>query len=108
MNVNNRIPVFLTASLLFLAIFLSRAQDADQSTNAVADDDATNEVPLLKDLMTSNNIVTNTVGVVLVKVSPGFWAGKYEVTQDAYQKVMHKQSERVRRQTKSGGFGELE
>ena len=27
--------------------------------------------------------------MVLIKISPGLWAGKYEVTQDAYQKVMH-------------------
>jgi formylglycine-generating enzyme required for sulfatase activity len=89
MKMNNRIPALLTAALLFLPIFLSRAQDADQSANAVAVGDMTNDVPLLKELMTSNNIVTNTVGVVLVKVSPDLWAGKYELTQDAWQKVMH-------------------
>ncbi len=38
--------------------------------------------------MTTNDVVTNTVGIVLVKISSGFWAGKYEVTQSAYEKVM--------------------
>ena len=89
MKMNNRIRVFLTATLLFLPVFLSRAQDAGQSADAVAGDDMTNDVAPLKDLMSSNNIVTNTVGVVLVKVSPDLWAGKYELTQDAWQKVMH-------------------
>jgi len=39
---------------------------------------------LLKDLMTSNNVVTNTIGTILVKISPTLWVGKYEVTQKEY------------------------
>ena len=38
--------------------------------------------------MLKSDQVTNTVGIVLVKISPGFWAGVYEVTQKSYQKVM--------------------
>lgn len=38
--------------------------------------------------MATSDVVTNTVGIVLVKISPGFWAGKYEVTQKSYAKVM--------------------
>jgi formylglycine-generating enzyme required for sulfatase activity len=57
------------------------------STNTTVEMEETNVVPL-KDLMSSNNIVTNTVGVVLVKISPTLWAGKYEVTQKEYQKVV--------------------
>ena len=87
MKMNWRIPIFL--ALLLPPLFLSRAQDAVQSTNAVPDGGLTNDIPTLKELMSSNNIVTNTVGVVLVKMSPDLWAGKYEMTQDAYQKVMH-------------------
>jgi formylglycine-generating enzyme required for sulfatase activity len=49
----------------------------------------TNDVLTLKQMIASNNIVTNTVGIVLVKISDGLWAGKFEVTQDAYQKVMN-------------------
>ena len=61
-----------------------------QGTNAPGQSagDLTNEDLTLAQMMTSNNIVTNTVGIVLVKISPGLWAGKFEVTQDAYQKVM--------------------
>ena len=39
--------------------------------------------------MSTNSVVTNTVGVVLVRISPGLWAGKFETTQDAYQQTMH-------------------
>jgi len=55
-------------------------------TNSVAGDE-TNTVPM-KDLMTTNNVVTNTVGTVLVKISPTLWAGKFEVTQKEYQSVV--------------------
>jgi formylglycine-generating enzyme required for sulfatase activity len=71
----------VVASVAFLP-YLSRAQD-----NLIANDD-TNNVFKLKDLMPTNDVVTNTVGIVLVKISPGLWAGKYEVTQQAYEKVM--------------------
>ena len=49
----------------------------------------TNAEPMLKELMAANNSVKNTAGIVLVKISPTLWAGKYEVTQEAYLKVMH-------------------
>jgi formylglycine-generating enzyme required for sulfatase activity len=78
-----RVFLFLAAVLFCLPAPLSRAQD-----NAVADDQ-TNDVPTLKELMATSNVVTNTAGIVLVKISPGLWAGKYEVTQDAYRTVMH-------------------
>jgi formylglycine-generating enzyme required for sulfatase activity len=71
---------FLVATLIALPILQGWAQD---TTNL------TNDLPALKDLMASNNIVTNTVGMVLVKISPGLWAGKFETTQDAYQQTMH-------------------
>jgi formylglycine-generating enzyme required for sulfatase activity len=72
--------ILAAASVAFLP-FLSCAQDN------MALDDGTNDVLKLKDLMSQNNVVTNTVGIVLVKISSGLWAGKYEVTQKAYQKV---------------------
>jgi len=46
----------------------------------------TNAVPL-KSLMSSNNIVTNTIGTILIKISPTLWVGRYEVTQKEYQKL---------------------
>ena len=75
-----RICFFLVATLIALPFFKSQAKDAT---------DPTNEVPTLKDLMATNSVVTNTVGMVLVKISPGLWAGKFETTQDAYRQVMH-------------------
>jgi formylglycine-generating enzyme required for sulfatase activity len=86
MKINPRLPALLTIALLFSLPFGSCAQD-EPPTNAPAVDTQTNEAPTLADMMASNNVVTNTVGIVLVKVSPGFWAGKYEVTQQAYRKV---------------------
>ena len=56
---------------------------------AAAQDASTNDAPALKELMTTNSVVTNSVGIVLVKISSGLWAGKYATTQDAYQQVMN-------------------
>jgi formylglycine-generating enzyme required for sulfatase activity len=55
---------------------------------AAAQENSTNEAPSLKALMTTNSVVTNSVGLVLVKISPGLWVSKFETTQDAYQKIM--------------------
>ncbi len=72
---------------------LGRAQDDTQNTttsdndqNATTPDSDTNAP--LKELMLKSDQVTNTVGIVLKKISPGLWAGVYEVTQKPYQKVM--------------------
>ena len=73
--------LLLTTALIALPILASQARE---------NDGATNEVAPLKDLMATNSIVTNTVGMVLVKISPGLWAGKFETTQAAYEKVMHR------------------
>jgi formylglycine-generating enzyme required for sulfatase activity len=81
MKTNRRLPTFLSLALLFATPFLSRAQDDSSAANDT-------NAPPLKELMRTNDVVTNTVGIVLVKISPGFWAGKYEVTQSAWQKVM--------------------
>src|SRR5450432_4278723 len=79
MKMNWRATVILAAALAALQI---HAQDATGQTNDIP-------IATLKDLMASNNIVTNTVGIVLVKISPGMWAGKFETTQDAYRQTMH-------------------
>jgi formylglycine-generating enzyme required for sulfatase activity len=81
MKMKLKIPFLLTALIAVLPL-LCRAQDD------LTSDGSTNDVLKLKDLMTTNNVVTNTVGIVLVKVSPGLWAGKFEVIQKAYAKVM--------------------
>jgi formylglycine-generating enzyme required for sulfatase activity len=61
---------------------------ADQATKTAVNDETNAEVTL-KEMMATDKIVTNTVGIVLVKISPELWAGKYEVTQESYLKVMH-------------------
>jgi formylglycine-generating enzyme required for sulfatase activity len=80
MKMNWRTSVILAATLIALPAFQAGAQDSTGQTN---------DVPTLKQLMAKNNVVTNTVGIVLVKISPGLWAGKFETTQSAYQKTAH-------------------
>ena len=86
MKLNRKILALLTVTLLFSLPVMSHAQDETPASNSP--DDNTNTLPTLKALMAESDEVTNTVGIVLVKISPKLWAGKYEVTQDAYQKVM--------------------
>jgi formylglycine-generating enzyme required for sulfatase activity len=61
---------------------------AAASTNAPAAVAAasTNKIDI-KELMKMDSF-TNSTGMVLVKTSPMLWAGKYEVTQEEYQKVV--------------------
>jgi formylglycine-generating enzyme required for sulfatase activity len=80
MKMNWQTTLFLAAALFVLPAMPATAQDSPASTN---------DVPTLKQLMSTNSVVTNTVGVVLVKISPGLWAGKFETTQDAYQQTVH-------------------
>ena len=80
MKMNWRASVILAATLVALPAFQAGAQDST---------DQTNDIPTLKQLMAKNSVVTNTVGIVLVKISPGLWAGKFETTQSAYQKIAH-------------------
>ncbi len=80
MKIKWRICFFLATVLIALPLIQTKAQDTTSPTN---------DIPKLKDLMATNSFVTNTVGIILVKISPGLWAGKFETTQDAYQQVMH-------------------
>ncbi len=43
--------------------------------------------PGIAELMKGNTL-TNSVGMVMVKISRTLWAGRYDVTQEEYQKVM--------------------
>jgi formylglycine-generating enzyme required for sulfatase activity len=82
MKMNWRTSVILAATLLALPALQTGAQD---------DTSQTNDIPAttLKELMAANTVITNTVGIVLVKISPGLWAGKFETTQSTYQKIAH-------------------
>ncbi len=66
---------FATALLLASALSPALAQ-----TNTAA------AKPDLKELLKGDSF-TNSAGVVMVKISPTFWAGKYLVTQGDYQLV---------------------
>lgn len=79
MKMNRTAFFFLAAALIAFSVARLHAQNTDQ----------TNEVLTLKQLMAKNNVVTNTAGIVLVKISFGLWAGKFETTQSAYQKIAH-------------------
>jgi len=92
MKINRTLLTFSVVILLSLLPELTRAQtnapsatppDADQNTTTP--DDQTN-MPMRK-LMVKSDQVTNTVGIVLKKISPTLWVGMYEVTQSSYQKV---------------------
>ena len=80
MKMNWQTNIFLASALFVLPAVPAAAQNNITSTN---------DVPTLKQLMSTNSVVTNTVGVVLVRISPGLWAGKFETTQDAYQQTVH-------------------
>lgn len=93
MKMNRTLLTLLTVALLSLLPDISRAQtNTDSSTpsdndqNADATGNETN-MPMRK-LMLKCDQVTNTVGMVLKKISPTLWAGMYEVAQTPYQKVM--------------------
>jgi formylglycine-generating enzyme required for sulfatase activity len=85
MKMNWQITLFLAVALFVLP---AAAQTSANPTNN-AGATATNDVPTLKDLMSTNSVVTNSVGLVLVEISPGLWAGKFETTQDAYEQTVH-------------------
>jgi len=84
MKMNRMIQMILMLGLAFALPAAGRAQD----DTTPPDDSANTNQPSLKELMATNNVVTNTVGIVLVKISPSLWAGRYEVTQMSYEKVM--------------------
>jgi hypothetical protein len=58
---------------------------ASASTNTAAGKQAA-KVDLKEQL--KGDVLTNSIGMVLVKISPTLWAGKFEVTQGEYQTVM--------------------
>jgi formylglycine-generating enzyme required for sulfatase activity len=93
MKMSRRTLTLSVIALLSALPILSGAQDNTSDASAPGgDEDATasdsdTNAPL-KQLMRNSDQVTNTVGIVLKKISPTLWAGMYEVTQTSYQKVM--------------------
>lgn len=89
--------------LVAIVLTLAGSAAADQATNSVATSTnapstATNAPTVSTNLTTATNTVveakdpgdifTNSVGMVLIKLPGGYWAGKYEVTQKEYQAVV--------------------
>ena len=66
-----------------LAAITAEAQTAPTNKTAAIKPAGTNEPP-----QDPGDHYTNSVDMELVKVSGAFWAGKFEVTQKEYQKVM--------------------
>jgi len=86
MKIDRNILIFLGIVLASALPILSSAQE--NTPDATSTDGETNAPPTLKELMATSDEITNTAGIVLEKISPTLWAGEYEVTQAAYQKVM--------------------
>lgn len=63
----------------------SKAKDPAKASAGDTSVTETNK-PDIKKLM-ENREFTNSTGMVMVKISPQFWAGKCEVTQEEYQKI---------------------
>jgi formylglycine-generating enzyme required for sulfatase activity len=78
MKINCTASVFLVGALITLFPCFGQALDSTGQAN---------DIQTLKQLMANNGVITNTVGIVLVKISPGLWAGKFETIQSAYQKI---------------------
>ena len=93
MKINRKLLILAIAVLLTWLPTLSRAQAGGEATTPSDKDQnggaAANETNMpLKELMLKSIQVTNTVGMVLKKISPDLWAGVHEVTQKSYEKVM--------------------
>jgi formylglycine-generating enzyme required for sulfatase activity len=89
--------IILAGSLLLACSLVGRSQNSPNAkppakgpaavTTAATTDDSTNQ-PDIKELIKGPSF-TNSIGMVMVKISPTFWAGKFLVTQEEYKKVVH-------------------
>src|SRR5438105_772161 len=83
----------LAAMLWLTPLLYAAAQDTSapkpnggQAASATASATAAAK-PNLKELL-KGNAFTNSSGMAMVKISPALWAGRFEVTQEEYDKVM--------------------
>ena len=93
--------VMFAATLCAFTLLVARGQNSSTAKPAAAvapakakeapapaaTDVSTNK-PDIKELIKGDSF-TNSIGVVMVKISPAFWAGKFLVTQEEYKKVTH-------------------
>jgi hypothetical protein len=91
--------VLLTATLCAFSLLLARGQvpsaakpakpsSPAKEAPAPAPTDTSTNKPDIKELV-KGSVFTNSTGMVMVKISPTLWVGKYLVTQEDYQKVTH-------------------
>src|ERR1043166_6723113 len=78
----------LALALVFAGPFVSLSAPDDKSAKAADTEKAPagKKSADIKDLMLEP-VFTNASEMVMVKISPSMWAGKYLVTQEEYQKV---------------------
>lgn len=81
--------VLLVAGVSQLGLGQTETEAAPTApATAATSGDATNAPvkPDIKELIQEPSFTNNT-GMLMIKISPTLWAGKYEVTQDEYQKI---------------------
>lgn len=79
--------IFTFVGLLAFTATGLRAADVTTNTTTAATAAADGKKKVdIKELMKLTSF-TNSTGMVLVKISPSQWVGKYEVTQEEYQKI---------------------
>jgi formylglycine-generating enzyme required for sulfatase activity len=81
-------PILGASLLIAVMIFPNSAGFAQQANSAPAATatKASQDKPDLKELLKGTTF-TNGVGIVMVKISPQLWAGRYPVTQAEYRTV---------------------
>ncbi len=81
-------PILGTSLLIAVMTFPNFPGSAQQANSAPAANAtiASSDKPDLKELVKGATF-TNAMGIVMVKISPQLWAGKYPVTQAEYQRV---------------------
>ena len=78
--------MFIALALVIAAPVVSRAAETNKPVSATEPAAEKKEKTDIKDLMLQKSF-TNATGMVMVKISPSMWAGKYEVTQKEYQEI---------------------
>ena len=78
--------IMLTLLLALVATCIAIAADDNKTQAADTEKSASKKKSDIKELMLEP-FFTNATGVVMVKISPSMWAGKFLVTQEEYQKI---------------------
>lgn len=72
--------------LTFAPLIAQEQVAQEEITNAPPDTASSTNKPDIKELIKLPGF-TNSIGMLMVKISDSLWAGKYEVTQEEYQKA---------------------